>query len=96
MDASTFPLKTIEITTKHLILCSSINMWGENPYNYTTISRDPLRIWGYGWGESESLKTCNNLEGHAGKRVLDGENHQKTAHVLNCLNWGALPPNLPS
>ena len=27
-DASTFPRKTIEITTKHLILCSSINnMW---------------------------------------------------------------------
>ena len=29
-DASTFPRKTIEITTKHLIFCSSINnMWRE-------------------------------------------------------------------
>ena len=30
-DASTFPRKTIEITTKHLILCSSINNVAENP-----------------------------------------------------------------
>ena len=29
-DALTFPVKTIEITTKHLILCSTINnMWGK-------------------------------------------------------------------
>ena len=45
---------------------------GKNPYNYTTIYRDPLGIWGYGWGESESLKTPNNLEGHFGKWVLGG------------------------
>ena len=29
--ASTFSVKTIEITTKHLILCSSINNVGKNP-----------------------------------------------------------------
>ena len=29
MGTSTFPVKTIEITTKHLILCSSINVGGK-------------------------------------------------------------------
>ena len=30
MNTSTFPCKTVTITTKHLILCSSINnMWGK-------------------------------------------------------------------
>ena len=55
-DALTFPLKTIEITTKHIILCSSINnMWGK-PLITTQQSRGT--VWESGVrpmsGESQS------------------------------------------
>ena len=39
-DTSTFPRKTIEITTKYLILCSSIdNMWRKT-------LKTPNKLWG--------------------------------------------------
>ena len=50
--ASTFTgKKTIEITTKHPILCFSINnMWGKNPDNHQQASGTCWEKGGFGWG----------------------------------------------
>ena len=43
--------KTIETTTKHPILCSSINnMWGKTPDNHQQASRTCWEKGGFGWG----------------------------------------------
>ena len=42
--------KTIEITTKHPILCSSINsMWGKTPDNHQQASGTCWEKGGFGW-----------------------------------------------
>ena len=43
--------KTIETTTKHPILCSSINnMWGKTPDNHQQASGICWEKGGFGWG----------------------------------------------
>ena len=60
-ETSTFPLKTIEITTKHLILCSSIkNMFGKT---LITTQQSTGTLWesgggGGGGGEAHISKTA--------------------------------------
>ena len=50
-DASTFPRKSIEITTKHLILCSSIsNMWQKTLKTPNKLG-GPVVKEGFGWGK---------------------------------------------
>ena len=57
-----------------------------------------MGIWGYGWGESESLKTPNNLERHVAKlgfwvgKITHPHTHtKKKKKKKKCQNWGASP-----